>query len=94
MYLEICQEDRSYVKCSYHTHTNCVRKEEEEGKRGGEAQTLGGDGCLYTQMAMMAPWVFVYPKLIKLCMLMFNAQLFVKQTSTKWFGEKTENTLS
>lgn len=70
MYLEICQKDRSHVKCSYHTHTNYVRKEEEEeGKRQGEEQTLGGDGYLYTQMAMMAPWVFVYSKLIKLCTL-------------------------
>ena len=70
MYLEICQKDRSHVKCSYHTHTNYVRKEEEEeGKRQGEEQTLGGDGYHYTQMAMMAPWVFVYSKFIKLCTL-------------------------
>ena len=49
---------------------------------------------LMEKVVMMVSQVYTYPKLIKLCMLMFNAQLFVKQTSTKWFGEKTENTLS
>ena len=40
MYLEIFQEDKSYVKCSYHTQTNYVGKEEEKGKRRREEQTL------------------------------------------------------
>ena len=69
MYLEIFQEDKSYVKCSYHTQTNYVGKEEEKGKRRREEQTLGGDGYLCTQMTMMVPWVFVHSKLIKLCTL-------------------------
>lgn len=47
---------------------------------------------LMEKVVMMVSQVYTHPKLIRLCMLMFNAQLFVKQTSTKWFEKK--NTLS
>lgn len=49
---------------------------------------------LMEKVVMMVSQMYTYPKLTKFCMLIFNAQLFVKQTSTKWFEKKKENTLS
>ena len=43
---------------------------------------------LMEKVVMMVSQMYTYPKLIKFCMLIFNAQVLVKQTSTKWFGKK------
>ena len=49
---------------------------------------------LMEKVVMMVSQMYTYPKLIKFCMLIFNAQFFVKQTSTKWFEKKKKRKYS
>ena len=48
---------------------------------------------LMEKVVMMVSQMYTYPKLIKFCMLIFNVQFFVKQTSTKWFEKKKKKIL-